>query len=53
MSDTFVGIRPSDTPGFITAQFAGAAAATILFRWLASSAPKSAVGDAATRENKQ
>lgn len=33
-SDTFAGIRPADTPGFIAAQLAGAAAATILFRWL-------------------
>jgi glycerol uptake facilitator-like aquaporin len=36
-SDTFVGIRPADTPGFIVAQLAGAAAATLLFRWLAPS----------------
>jgi glycerol uptake facilitator-like aquaporin len=49
MSDTFVGIRPQDTPGFIIAQLAGAAAATILFRWLASSALKSAAGDAAAQ----
>ena len=34
-SDTFAGIRPADTPGFIMAQLAGAAAATLLFRWLA------------------
>jgi Glycerol uptake facilitator and related permeases (Major Intrinsic Protein Family) len=34
-SDTFVGIRPIDTPGFIVAQLAGAAAATLLFRWFA------------------
>jgi len=34
MSDTFVGIRPVDAPGFIIAQLAGAAAATILFAWL-------------------
>jgi glycerol uptake facilitator-like aquaporin len=33
-SNTFVGIRPVDTPAFIVAQLAGAAAATILFRWL-------------------
>jgi glycerol uptake facilitator-like aquaporin len=33
-SDTFAGIRPADVPGFITAQFAGAAAATSLFAWL-------------------
>ncbi|MCA1622058.1 MAG: aquaporin family protein [Acidobacteria bacterium] len=34
-SDTFAGIRPADAPGFVAAQFAGAAAATVLFRWLA------------------
>lgn len=51
MSDTFVGIRPRDTAGFIIAQLAGAAAATILFHWLASPAPKSAVSDAVAREN--
>ena len=33
-SDTFAGIRPADAPGFIAAQLAGAAAATIFFRWL-------------------
>ena len=33
-SDTFAGIRPVDTPGFLAAQFAGAAVATLLFRWL-------------------
>lgn len=34
LSDTFAGIRPVDIPGFIAAQFLGAAAATVLFRWL-------------------
>jgi glycerol uptake facilitator-like aquaporin len=34
-SDTFAGIRPADAPGFIVAQALGAAAATVLFRWLA------------------
>jgi glycerol uptake facilitator-like aquaporin len=33
-TDTFAGIRPADAPGFILAQLTGAAAATILFRWL-------------------
>jgi glycerol uptake facilitator-like aquaporin len=33
-SDTFAGIRPADAPGFILAQLAGAAVATLLFRWL-------------------
>jgi glycerol uptake facilitator-like aquaporin len=39
-SDTFAGIRPADAPGFIVAQFAGAAAATLLFRWLVPSLSK-------------
>jgi glycerol uptake facilitator-like aquaporin len=43
-SDTFAGIRPQDTPGFIVAQLAGAAAATILFRWLVPSLPNGAAG---------
>ena len=34
LSDTFAGIRPSDASWFIVAQFLGAVAATILFRWL-------------------
>ena len=34
-SDTFSGIRPADAPGFIIMQFAGAFAATLVFRWLA------------------
>jgi len=41
-SDTFAGIRPGDAPGFIVAQLAGAAAATLLFRWLVPSLPKDA-----------
>lgn len=41
-SDTFTGIRPADAPGFIIAQFAGAAAGTALFRWLVPSLPKQA-----------
>jgi glycerol uptake facilitator-like aquaporin len=34
LSNTFAGIRPHDAPGFIIMQLLGAAAATILFRWL-------------------
>ncbi len=34
-TNTFAGIRPADTPGFIAAQLTGAAVATLLFRWLA------------------
>jgi len=41
-SDTFAGIRPVDAPGFIIAQLIGAAAATLLFRWLAPSLPNNA-----------
>jgi glycerol uptake facilitator-like aquaporin len=41
-TDTFAGIRPVDTPGFMAAQLAGAFAATCLFRWLAPSLPKQA-----------
>jgi len=33
-SDTFAGIRPADVPGFVASQLAGAAAATLLARWL-------------------
>ncbi len=34
LTDTFAGIRPSDAPGFIVAQFAGALAASALFAYL-------------------
>jgi glycerol uptake facilitator-like aquaporin len=42
LTDTFAGIRPADVPGFILAQFAGATAATLLFRWLLPALPRSA-----------
>ena len=42
LTDTFSGIRPADVPGFIGAQLAGAATATLLFRWLVPSLPRSA-----------
>jgi len=41
-SNTFAGIRPADAPGFILAQLLGAAAATLLFRWLAPALHESA-----------
>ncbi len=41
-TDTFAGIRPIDVGPFVLAQFAGAAAATLLFRWLVPSLPESA-----------
>ena len=34
VTGTFTGIRPADVPGFIAAQLAGAAAATLVLRWL-------------------
>ena len=34
LSDTFVGIRPTDAPAFIAAQILGALAVTIVFQWL-------------------
>jgi glycerol uptake facilitator-like aquaporin len=42
MTNTFAGIRPNDTGGFVAAQLAGAFAATLLFKWLAPSLPDSA-----------
>lgn len=42
LSDTFAGIRPADVPGFVAAQFAGAATATALFRWLIPALPAEA-----------
>jgi glycerol uptake facilitator-like aquaporin len=38
-TDTFAGIRPIDAPPFIAAQFLGATAATLLFRWLLPALP--------------
>jgi glycerol uptake facilitator-like aquaporin len=36
VSDTFAGIRPTDVPWFVIAQFLGGIAATLVFRWLVS-----------------
>lgn len=41
-TNTFAGIRPADTPGFILGQLAGAFVATALFRWLIPSLPNEA-----------
>ena len=41
-SNTFAGIRPTDAPGFILAQLAGAAVATVLFCWLYPAPPADA-----------
>ncbi len=42
-TDTFAGIRPADAPGFVVAQLLGAAAATLLFRWLLPALPEIAL----------
>ena len=42
LTNTFAGIRPIDTPGFIAAQLAGALVATLLFRWLVPALPSEA-----------
>jgi glycerol uptake facilitator-like aquaporin len=39
LTNTFAGIRPTDAPGFMIAQFAGALVATLLFRWLVPASP--------------
>jgi len=40
VTDTFAGIQPGNALGFILAQLLGAAAATLLFRWLVPSIPE-------------
>ncbi len=44
-TDTFAGIRPIDAPGFIVAQLAGAACATLLFTWLYPKADQTTTTD--------
>jgi glycerol uptake facilitator-like aquaporin len=39
-SNTFAGIRPEDAPAFILAQLVGAAAATLVMRWLMGPEPE-------------
>jgi glycerol uptake facilitator-like aquaporin len=51
LTDTFTGIRPSDVPAFVAAQFAGALAATWLFRWLVPALPQSAARVVVPRED--
>jgi glycerol uptake facilitator-like aquaporin len=51
-SNTFAGIRPNDVFGFVAAQFAGAASATLLARWLVPAhGPKSAVSPESGRNH--
>jgi glycerol uptake facilitator-like aquaporin len=40
LTNTFAGIRPVDIPGFVLAQLVGAGAATLFFRWLIPSMPR-------------
>ena len=47
LSDTFAGIRPQDTPGFIVAQLAGALAAMLACGWLYRTRAAQAVSTAA------
>lgn len=47
LSDTFAGIRPQDVPGFIIAQFVGAALATFACAWLYRDRAAQAVSTAA------
>lgn len=42
LTDTFAGIRPADVPWFLIAQLSGAAAATMVFRWLIPALPATA-----------
>lgn len=53
VSNTFVGIRPIDALAFIAAQLAGAAVATLLFRWLASPLPGNAGAVTLHKSNNQ
>jgi glycerol uptake facilitator-like aquaporin len=46
LTDSFAGIRPMDVPGFILAQCAGAAASTLLCRWLLARPVESRTADA-------
>ena len=50
---TFAGIQPADVPMFIVAQLLGAAAATILFRWLVPSLPAHARDVVVPHENRK
>jgi len=52
-SDTFAGIRPQDAPAFVVAQLLGAAAATLLFRWLVPALPRVAQEIVVPHEAKQ
>jgi glycerol uptake facilitator-like aquaporin len=52
-SDTFVGIRPIDAPGFIIAQLIGAGAATLLFRWFVPTLRKDAESVMVRHESKK
>ncbi len=46
-TDTFSGIAPGHAPGFILAQLAGAASATLVFAWLLRPVPERAAAEPA------
>lgn len=46
-TDTFVGIRPTDAPGFIVSELVGGALAVYLFRWM-NERPHTSSGRAST-----
>lgn len=48
VTDTFVGIRPVDAPGFIAAQLLGAGTATILCRWFSQDKSTDTLPEVAT-----
>ncbi|MGQ0505014.1 MAG: MIP/aquaporin family protein, partial [Myxococcaceae bacterium] len=52
LTNTFSGIRPIDVPAFILAQVVGAAAATLLFRWLVPTLPGMARAEVAPHEGR-
>jgi glycerol uptake facilitator-like aquaporin len=53
LTNTFAGIRPVDVAAFVAAQFAGAFAATLLFRWLIPSLPEAAPSVLMPHDNNQ
>ena len=50
-TNTFAGIRPMDAPGFVIAQLLGAAAATLLLRWLVPALPQTSERGAVPHES--
>ena len=53
VTDTFAGIRPGDAPAFIAAQVVGAGSATLMCRWLLSSAAPAVAGGVTTHDEEK